>query len=1336
MTGSTDKGSRLKAIAGLVLALALYLPAILALVPSGAEASSEEGSYLSFAARTVLPPLIDAPVSLALAAGEALARTIAGLFGDPEASSTRAPGSQQVATVGSQPSLLGQWWCAITGFLGRHCDASPIIYARDPQEADNGTGGTGQTTPGSALATSSDAAAPEPAADPASGPESAGPENATLGRPSDPQPSSVTHVHNTYPVIREIVRETIRSEGNGNGSGGGDGISQSLFDAQVDGLLRSLETMGSGITGDLAAEVATGLLTVTGNGSLTGSLVADGSVSASHLIATDLSATSTLAGSLTIGTTTSHDRLTLDGAAYLTSVAAPGDTASRLYNLGGDLYWGGSIVGGSTVGTWATDGTHAWRAGGNVGVGTSTPGAKLTVAGEVLATHFRASGGTESTFGSDVDVSGTLSLSTTTSLGSYVSLSAGLSTPYGNSLVFTNTTQADDIFIGQRYSLLNNGGFTQGAFLGAVSNSASQRAAHIVFGQRTGATAYAERMRIDSAGNVGIGTTSPDGKLDVSTDSGNIYTTITTNGTGHARQYFKRSGSYVGSIGANSSGVMTVVGASSADGTGLSLSGGFVGVGTNSPISTLQVAGTANASNLYLTNNASGNTTGDGLQVGVNAGATLGYIWLYENTDMQLGTNNQERLRITSTGNVGIGTTGPTSGYKLDVRGPIASDADGLGVSNNFAIDADAANESGIYFQKDNSIKWQAYVPGVSNDFAFWNGTTGSESLRIQGSTGNVGIGTTDPGSYKLNVAGHVKIGGNTSSASNALQFADTVGDEWFIQYQTGGLDFGENGGASGRLFLKDGGNVGIGTTNPGQKLTVSGGNLSVTGADDYNGYIEVKGLAGSHWTRLIADSYIQHIRTAGSNGLSFETNNDSTSRLFITAAGNVGIGTTSPGAKLHVLGANYSSAIIDAPLFSALQFNSNGGSYANIGSGNTTGGTATDLGIQTPSGSKIFLTPGGTTPALTAYRPLGTAYIGIGTTIPNALLHVFASGTGGAKFDASAAPLNIFAINDTQFATFGSAAGAISGGTATDLAFQTGANGNIHFATGGAALSNIRMTIGTTGNVGIGTTSPAYRLDVLAAGTDIARFQGSSGTGCTLSDGGVIACSSDERLKNDIADLGFGLDELLALRPVSYRWREQSADMALSFGFIAQEVEQVFSSLVQEDDAGTKSLNQIGLIPVIVSAIQEMHEKITELQSHFVDGVLTLMSAEITYIKAGVIESDKVRTKELCVGKSNGEQVCITGDELDALLDEQDVQPGVTANNDSLGGGGDVGPTSTTTQSVDTDDDEESTSTTDTGDDADTNVEDTGTESDSDEPNTDPAAHSSAEVGLNAAAP
>ena len=109
-------------------------------------------------------------------------------------------------------------------------------------------------------------------------------------------------------------------------------------------------------------------------------------------------------------------------------------------------------------------------------------------------------------------------------------------------------------------------------------------------------------------------------------------------------------------------------------------------------------------------------------------------------------------------------------------------------------------------------------------------------------------------------------------------------------------------------------------------------------------------------------------------------------------------------------------------------------------------------------------------------------------------------------------------------------------------------------------------------GKVGIGTTSPAYKLHVVGDIYTTGTYQG-----------------SDLRLKDQVQDLGYGVREVLRLRPVSYRWKDATLGQP-TLGLIAQEVEPVLPELVARgtDEAGLLSLNYTGLVPVLVKAVQE----------------------------------------------------------------------------------------------------------------------------------------------------
>ena len=97
-----------------------------------------------------------------------------------------------------------------------------------------------------------------------------------------------------------------------------------------------------------------------------------------------LSGTSYVTDFLGVGTTSPSEILTVDGAIYLDE-SLPTNITNRLYNLGGNLYWNGSVVTSSTTSNWSTLLGNAYRLTGNVGIGTSTPNDTLSVIGTISA---------------------------------------------------------------------------------------------------------------------------------------------------------------------------------------------------------------------------------------------------------------------------------------------------------------------------------------------------------------------------------------------------------------------------------------------------------------------------------------------------------------------------------------------------------------------------------------------------------------------------------------------------------------------------------------------------------------------------------------------------------------------------------------------------------------------------------------------------------------------------------------------------------------------------------------------------------------------------------------
>ena len=163
-----------------------------------------------------------------------------------------------------------------------------------------------------------------------------------------------------------------------------------------------------------------------------------------------------------------------------------------------------------------------------------------------------------------------------------------------------------------------------------------------------------------------------------------------------------------------------------------------------------------------------------------------------------------------------------------------------------------------------------------------------------------------------------------------------------------------------------------------------------------------------------------------------------------------------------------------------------------------------------------------------------------------------------------------------------------------------------------GAITFTQAMTLDSSGNLLVGITSSSNKFTVSTDGVRPYLFVNSSGgvgsygfgTGAIYSNAGILTNTnpSDERLKENITDLGWGLQQILALRPVSYTWKTDTINQGKQYGFIAQEVQPVMSDLVKtfkgQDENEYFGLEKDGIYATMVKAIQELSAQVTTLQT------------------------------------------------------------------------------------------------------------------------------------------
>jgi hypothetical protein len=726
-----------------------------------------------------------------------------------------------------------------------------------------------------------------------------------------------------------------------------------------------------------------------------------------------------------------------------------------------------------------TSGTTRMRitSGGNIGIGTTSPASML---------HLRSDSATVLTIESDAD----------------------------------NNDEGDEAAIhfltdgGLRTAAITGGNATTETSANGNYNALNLQSQTIRFltsnTQDFNSATTSEKMRIQASGNVGIGNNNPNAKLVVGANAGvtseglvasfyngndttvSIISNTNNNGAGPRLRLFENNSNRFGTELFYDSGLnsFSIVNYSNNVETGRIhlLSNGNVGIGTNNPSTILHING-----DLTITDRI------------IHSGDSNTQIRFPANDTVTVETNAVERMRIDSNGNVGIGTVSPST--KLDVIGTVRSSttdsvsgqyttiayqfSEGRGWGYNFLDDAVFYNAAGgiIPFLARTT---EVVVNESSNDIDFRvESDTNTHALFVNGSDGNVGIGTNNP-TEKLHIKGGSLLV-QTDAGTDIL------------------ADFSSNVSGNGRIQL---------VSNAGNPAIVLSDFGNGTGGDQAWGLVANDRNAGSFTINWYGTSLPSTNITSGVEMFTIVGDG---------SVGNVGIGSTNPQAKLDVNGnvivksditytsPNNTHQIVTRMLDTdTLSFSGDSGQLFSI----TDTMTGTIFAVNDVSGvPSIEVDDDGT---IRFAETFGNVLIGtatddgtnklqvVGNTKVTGNLEVTGTVTGtfSGNITGTASNANLLDnLDSTQFLrsdTSGTLTGSLTitsdltiadriihaGDTNTQIRFP--ANDTVTVETSGTE----RLRITSAGNVGIGTGSPIGRLQVVS-GSGVEPFRvGSTGAG------------------------------------------------------------------------------------------------------------------------------------------------------------------------------------------------------------------------------------------------
>jgi hypothetical protein len=722
-----------------------------------------------------------------------------------------------------------------------------------------------------------------------------------------------------------------------------------------------------------------------------------------------------------------------------------------------------------------------------------------------------------------------------------------------------------------------------------------------------------ERMRITSTGNVGIGTNSPNRKIHIVSSEYVIGDFVRSTGTNAYLSFQDQTTSGSGFVGVGAAGNDLLLRSGNLERVRV-ISNGNVGIGTTNPARRLEVY---DSSSSIISQFRSGSGTSSFICF-ANDGSTADQVRIGSiSTNLVLSTNYTERMRVDSSGNVGIGTTSPNA--KLHVYN-----------TGNGEIEVERASGALINIQAQSAKG----VIGTDSNHTLSLKTNSSERLTIL-NTGNVGIGTTSP-SQKLDVVGSAQITDDIYLGRYIFHDGDT--NTWLGFPSTDSFVVRTNG--SDRFYINSSGNVGIGTNSPSSKLQVNG-DLTVGDDSTVGSFINVIAAGASQdagirfGSESNTDSKAAIYTNTSNSDLHFDVT-ESTRMLIDSGTGNVGIGTTSPQEKLHVQ--NYTTGESHQAMFKGGAVTVGDYSYISLNNGygaeynkEVRLAAVSEQSNSNKTGFAILTSPDSTgASGHERLRVTADGNVGIGTTSPGHELVVQGTSSPNIELKNSNYSNGGFVLNRTNYTQ----------------QWKWWAEYNqmyFGFATDESTYSN-KMTIQSGGNVGIGTTSPSDRLEVAAANsqlrltdTDDSKFtqfsyssgklvvrnnstttttnqftldlDGKMGIGTTspsykldvTGEGrftGDLRClsliqTSQRDQKKDIADIDKSKAKAIPFKEYKYKSSIDGSERK-RYGVVVEDIEDDYPELVHTDADGIKGINYIDLLVKRVAELEKELEDIS----------------------------------------------------------------------------------------------------------------------------------------------